>query len=97
MQTPADRQKLSRQTSGRQDPLHHCITHHCITACAGGYSGDPVDARRECVTAEGLGHVLCCAWKDDNAGPHTPDEVRSVKASISRSAGVKSRVMADTY
>ena len=43
---------------------------------AGGYSGGPVDRKGECVTAPGLGHHLCCSWRQDNGGPHSPDEVR---------------------
>lgn len=34
-----------------------------------------MDGRSDCVTAEGLDQVLCSAWKGDNAGPHTADEV----------------------
>jgi len=45
-----------------------------ITA-AGGYSGGPVDRKDECVTAPGLGHRLCCSWRQDNGGPHSQDEV----------------------
>lgn len=25
----------------------------------------------------GFDHVLCCAWRGDNAGPHSPEEARS--------------------
>lgn len=46
-----------------------------IGRCAGGYSGFPVDSYAECVKADGFQHVLCAAWKGDNAGPHTIKEV----------------------
>lgn len=44
----------------------------------GGYSGSPVDHRTECVTAPGLEHVLCAAWRSDNEGPHSMDEVLEI-------------------
>jgi hypothetical protein len=44
----------------------------------GGYSGTPVDSKNECITAVGLEHALCCAWKNDNAGPHTVEEVLAI-------------------
>jgi len=43
----------------------------------GGYSGDPIDSRDECLQVDGFSEVLCMAWKPDNAGPHSVDEVRS--------------------
>jgi len=41
----------------------------------GGYSGSPQDSKEECITLPGFDHVLCCAWKQDNEGPHTFNEV----------------------
>ena len=49
----------------------------------GGYSGTPVDAKHECITAPGFEHALCCAWRNDNAGPHTVDEVLDVYKRVS--------------
>ncbi|KAK9798230.1 hypothetical protein WJX73_010911 [Symbiochloris irregularis] len=45
---------------------------------AGGYSGVPVDTGKECVTVEGFDHVLCNAWRQDNAGPHSVQEVQDI-------------------
>jgi hypothetical protein len=33
------------------------------------------------VQVKGFGHILCCAWRGDNAGPHSPDEVHSAEGS----------------
>ena len=52
-----------------QDPRDH----DCDDA--GGYSGQPVDSKEECVSAPGFGHKLCMAWRQDNAGPHSIQEV----------------------
>ncbi|CAL5224396.1 g7077 [Coccomyxa viridis] len=41
----------------------------------GGYSGDPIDSRDECVQVEGFSEVLCMAWRMDNQGPHSVEEV----------------------
>ena len=49
--------------------------HHKVHARAGGYSGQPVDIKEECVSVPGLQHRLCMAWRQDNAGPHSPEEV----------------------
>lgn len=49
---------------------------------AGGYSGWPVDSRDECVAASGLDTVLCCAWRGDNAGPHSIDEIEAIYAQL---------------
>ena len=46
-----------------------------------------MDSRSECVTTEGLGHVLCCAWKGDNAGPHSAEEVRPACCGIHMGCG----------
>lgn len=46
-----------------------------MCACSGGYSGDPIDSRDECVRVEGFSEVLCMAWRQDNQGPHSVDEV----------------------
>lgn len=42
---------------------------------AGGYSGVPVDDQTQCVSAAGFDHKLCMAWRQDNAGPHSAEEV----------------------
>jgi hypothetical protein len=41
----------------------------------GGYSGVPVDDQTQCVSAAGFDHKLCMAWRQDNAGPHSAEEV----------------------
>lgn len=45
-------------------------------ASAGGYSGNPIDSRDECLQVEGFSEILCMAFKQDNAGPHDVEEVR---------------------
>ena len=45
---------------------------------AGGYSGVPVDGKGECVSLPGFGHHLCMAWRQDNAGPHSAEEVQTL-------------------
>lgn len=50
----------------------------------GGYSGFPVDSAAECLSSPGLNHVLCCAWKGDNEGPHSPDEVVAIFDAVQR-------------
>ena len=37
-------------------------------------SKKPLDGK--VLQVRGFGHVLCCAWRGDNAGPHSPQEVR---------------------
>lgn len=44
----------------------------------GGYSGVPVDSGDDCVQAKGLHHALCYAWRSDNTGPHSVEEVLDV-------------------
>ena len=44
----------------------------------GGYSGVPVDGKDECVSFPGFGHHLCMAWRQDNAGPQSAEEVRAL-------------------
>ncbi|DBA83693.1 TPA: hypothetical protein ACH3X1_006235 [Trebouxia sp. C0004] len=44
----------------------------------GGYSGVPVDDQAQCVSAAGLDHKLCMAWRQDNAGPHSAEEVLDI-------------------
>ncbi len=46
-----------------------------LCAYAGGYSGVPVDDQTQCVSAAGFDHKLCMAWRQDNAGPHSAEEV----------------------
>jgi hypothetical protein len=46
----------------------------------GGYSGsaaenDPLDGPDDCVSVPGFNQVLCAAWRSDNAGPHSVDEI----------------------
>ncbi len=33
-----------------------------------------MDAADECIAVEGFDHVLCLAYKQDNAGPHDMNE-----------------------
>ena len=47
--------------------------------CTGGYSGIPIDGKDECVSFPGFGHHLCMAWRQDNAGPHSVEEVTIVE------------------
>ena len=35
----------------------------------------PVDDQTQCVSAAGFDHKLCMAWRQDNAGPHSAEEV----------------------
>ena len=35
----------------------------------------PVDDKEQCVSAAGFDHKLCMAWRQDNAGPHSAEEV----------------------
>lgn len=51
----------------------------------GGYSGEPVDSKDDCMQVDGFNHVLCCAWKSDNAGPHTPIEVMNIMRRVRKS------------
>ncbi|GAB4813534.1 hypothetical protein N2152v2_000580 [Parachlorella kessleri] len=44
----------------------------------GGYSGWPVDSRKECVKVKGFDRALCTSWRGDNAGPPSVDEVLDV-------------------
>lgn len=44
----------------------------------GGYSGVPVDDQTQCVSAAGFDHKLCMAWRQDNAGPHSAEEVLDI-------------------
>ncbi|KAL0047364.1 hypothetical protein WJX82_001496 [Trebouxia sp. C0006] len=44
----------------------------------GGYSGVPVDNQTQCVSAAGFDHKLCMAWRQDNAGPHSAEEVLDI-------------------
>ncbi|KAL3138964.1 hypothetical protein ABBQ32_005773 [Trebouxia sp. C0010 RCD-2024] len=44
----------------------------------GGYSGVPVDGKDECVSLPGFDHHLCMAWRQDNAGPQSAQEVLSI-------------------
>ena len=48
----------------------------------GGYSGAPVDSKRECITAPGFEHAMCCAWRNDNAGPHSVGEVLAIYETV---------------
>ncbi|KAL4430828.1 hypothetical protein ABPG75_006084 [Micractinium tetrahymenae] len=41
----------------------------------GGYSGDPVDSRDECVRAPGSRTRLCLSWNNDNLGPPSTGKV----------------------
>lgn len=52
--------------------------HHLVCLLAGGYSGIPVDGKDECVSFPGFDHHLCMAWRQDNAGPHSAEEVESI-------------------
>ncbi len=52
---------------------------------AGGYSGDPVDGEAECARSPlGGGEALCAAWRGDNAGAHSPAEVRAIFDALRR-------------
>lgn len=42
----------------------------------------PVDSAQECVKA--AGHALCAAWRGDNEGPHSPEEVESIYRHVAR-------------
>jgi len=48
---------------------------HGLCAYAGGYSGVPVDDQAQCVSAASFDHKLCMAWRQDNAGSHSAEEV----------------------
>lgn len=52
----------------RQQRCARCavLCHHLP---AGGYSGDPVDRRDQCVHAPGHRTRLCLSWTHDNSGP----------------------------
>ncbi|KDD76566.1 hypothetical protein H632_c180p1, partial [Helicosporidium sp. ATCC 50920] len=50
----------------------------------GGYSGEPVDAKRECVRMRGYDRALCLAWRGDNAGPPAEEEVLDVFERVAR-------------
>ena len=54
-----------------------CCADDVLSLCthAGGYSGVPVDDQTQCVSAAGFDHKLCMAWRQDNAGPHSTEEV----------------------
>eukprot|EP00884_Botryococcus_braunii_P018962 jgi/Botrbrau1/574/Bobra.0010s0040.1 len=62
----------------------------------GGYSGFPVDDYTECVKAKGFKHVLCAAWKGDNAGPHDVREVDNI-FNITRTNFPNADVFASTF
>ncbi len=55
---------------------------HGLCAYAGGYSGVPVDDQAQCVSAAGFDHKLCMAWRQDNAGPHSAEEVGFAVSSL---------------
>lgn len=44
----------------------------------GGYSGVPVDPPSECIRTRHFDQVLCGAWRGDNEGPHSVDEVLDI-------------------
>ena len=45
---------------------------------------------------DGFDHILCCAWRGDNAGPHSPHEMRNVTGRV-RAAFPGARVRASTF
>lgn len=64
---------------------------------AGEYRGLAVDSRRDCVLLEGFEHVLCFAWRGDNAGP--PPTILEVQQAYRhlREEFPGARVMASTF
>ncbi|KDD76565.1 hypothetical protein H632_c180p0, partial [Helicosporidium sp. ATCC 50920] len=44
----------------------------------GGYSGQPVDRGTECVQAHYFDKAMCFAWRQDNQGAHSVDEVKEI-------------------
>ena len=44
----------------------------------GGYSDVPVDSAEHCIRARHFDHVLCGAWRGDNEGPHSVEEVLDI-------------------
>lgn len=44
----------------------------------GGYSGEPVDSRDECVHAPGSRTRLCLSWTQDNKGPPSAAQVLAI-------------------
>jgi len=61
-----------------------CCADDALSLCAyaGGYSGVPVDDQTQCVSAAGFDHKLCMAWRQDNAGPHSAEEVGFAVSSL---------------
>lgn len=45
-----------------------------------------MDGKDECVSLPGFNHHLCMAWRQDNAGPHSVEEVRLLSMIAARVA-----------
>jgi hypothetical protein len=68
----------------------------------GGYSGnlstgDPLDGPDGCVSVPGFDEVLCAAWRTDNAGPHSVDEVIDIFARARENFPQAEEIFASTY
>jgi len=73
----------------------------------GGYSGsthltnstaedDPLDGPDDCVSVPGFNQVLCAAWRSDNAGPHSADEIVGIYRRAQKNFP-EAEVIASTY
>jgi hypothetical protein len=67
----------------------------------GGYSGsaasgDPLDGPDNCIFLPGFSEVLCAAWRTDNAGPHSVDEILDIYRRT-RENFPQAEVIASTY